>query len=257
MDLSDEQLLRYSRQIMLPQVGIEGQEAFANACVLVIGLGGLGSPVALYLAAAGIGHLRLADGDTVDVSNLQRQVLYDSEQCATPKTSATLQRLQALNPTIQVTPITAFLTEAALLEQVQQADIVVDCTDQLQTRLAINQACVQAQKPLVSAAAVRWEGQISVFDTRQANSPCYQCFYGDVQGEPQTCSETGVIGPLLGVMGSLQALEVLKLVAGVGESLRGKVLVFDALYMEWRRIQLQRRDTCGVCGAAGDADGDV
>ncbi len=245
--LSDEQLLRYSRQIMLPQLDVTAQARLLESRALIIGLGGLGSPVALYLAAAGVGHLVLADGDQVDCSNLQRQIIHSTAHLGVAKVKSAAERLSALNPEVQLSLVETMLTEDSLHEQVTQVDVVVDCTDQWQTRLMINRACVALQKPLVSAAAIRWEGQISVFDSRQPNSPCYACFYGNVSSIPQTCSENGVIGPLLGVMGSMQALETLKLLTGVGSNLIGRVMLFDALHLEWTSVQLAKRADCSVC----------
>lgn len=248
MDMTDEQLLRYSRQIMLPQIDIEGQERLLTSSVLVVGVGGLGSPVSMYLAASGVGKLILTDPDVVDLTNLQRQVVHATNTVGLLKVESAAQRLQQLNPDIEVVCLPKALDEAELLEQVQAVDVVVDCTDNLESRFAVNRACVQAVKPLVSAAAIRWEGQISVFHPGEAESPCYQCFYGDVAGVPQTCSENGVIGPLLGILGSMQALEALKLLTAQGEALVGRVLLFDSLNMEWTPIKLARRPNCVVCG---------
>ncbi len=249
-EISDQQLLRYSRQIMLPQIDIAGQEKLLGSTVLVVGVGGLGSPVSMYLAAAGVGKLILTDPDVVDLTNLQRQVVHATDTVAMLKVESAAQRLQQLNPDIEVVCLPKALDEAELLAQVQSADVVVDCTDNLESRFAVNRVCVKAVKPLVSAAAVRWEGQISVFHPGVAHSPCYQCFYGDVAGVPETCSENGVIGPLLGVLGSMQALETLKLLTGQGDALIGRVLLFDALHMEWTPLQLAQRQDCTICGSA-------
>lgn len=247
MDITDEQLLRYSRQIMLPQLEVDGQERLLNATVLIVGLGGLGSPVSMYLAASGVGKLILTDPDTVDLSNLQRQVIHSTDTVGQLKVDSAAQRLAQLNPDIEVVCLPKALSQGELMEQVQAVDIVVDCTDNLETRFFVNRICFDATKPLVSAAAIRWEGQISVFHPGVADSPCYQCFYGDVANVPQTCSENGVIGPLLGILGSMQALEVLKLITGTGESLIGRVLLFDSLGMEWTQIRLPKRESCVVC----------
>ncbi len=252
MDLSDQQLLRYSRQIMLPQVDVAGQERLLHATVLVIGVGGLGSPVALYLAASGVGRLILSDPDVVDLTNLQRQIAHATDTVGTLKVTSAAGRLQQINPEVVVESIPAVLEGDDLLAQVQRADVVVDCTDNLASRFAINRACVQAKKPLVSAAAIRWEGQISVYQPAHANSPCYQCFYGNVNNIPQTCSQNGVIGPLLGILGSMQAVETLKLLVGVGEPLMGRVLLLDALNMEWTEIRLPKRPDCLVCGQVAE-----
>ena len=248
MDMSDEQLLRYSRQIMLPQIDIEGQQRLLESKVLVIGLGGLGSPVSMYLAASGVGQLVLTDPDTVDLTNLQRQIVHSTDTVDALKVESAAQRLTQLNPETDILCLPKALNAEELYEQVTAADVVVDCTDNLASRFAVNRACVQAVKPLVSAAAIRWEGQISVFHPGEVESPCYQCFYGDVSSVPETCSDNGVIGPLLGVLGSMQALEVLKLLTGRGDALIGRVLLFDSLGMEWTPIKLAKRPNCSVCG---------
>lgn len=247
--MNDDQLLRYSRQIMLPQIDLEGQEKLNAARVLIIGVGGLGSPVSMYLATSGIGKLVLCDHDVVDLTNLQRQIVHDTPKVGQPKVDSAAETLRRLNPEITVETIPAKLDAAALLAQMQQVDVVVDCTDNLDTRLLINQVAVAARKPLVSAAAIRWEGQISVFQPWLGENPCYHCFYGKVGGIAQTCSENGVVGPLLGILGSMQALEVIKLVVGNGETLTGKVMLFDGQALEWVSFKLPRDPSCPVCGA--------
>jgi adenylyltransferase/sulfurtransferase len=249
MDMTDQQLLRYSRQIMLPQFDVEGQEKLLQSSVLIVGVGGLGSPVAMYLAAAGVGKLVLTDPDTVDLTNLQRQIVHSTDTVDIAKVESAAQRLAQINPGIAVSCIPEALNGDHLLDAVNSVDVVVDCTDNLESRFAVNRACVATGKPLVSAAAIRWEGQISVFHPGVENSPCYQCFYGDVAGLPETCSENGVIGPLLGVLGSMQALETIKLLTGRGEALVGRVLLFDSLNMEWTPIRLAKRAGCQVCGS--------
>ncbi|CAG0908288.1 unnamed protein product [Cyprideis torosa] len=234
---------------MLPQFDIEGQEKLLQASVLIVGVGGLGSPVSMYLAAAGVGKLVLTDPDTVDLTNLQRQIVHSTETVGVPKVESAAQRLAQINPDIEIKCIPEALADDALLAAAKAVDVVVDCTDNLETRFAVNRACVAAKKPLVSAAAIRWEGQISVFHPGVEDSPCYQCFYGDVAGLPETCSENGVIGPLLGVLGSMQALETIKLLTGMGEPLVGRVLLFDSLNMEWTPIRLAKRPGCKVCGS--------
>ncbi len=246
--MNDDQLLRYSRQIMLPQIDLEGQEKLNAARVLIIGVGGLGSPVSMYLATSGIGKLVLCDHDVVDLTNLQRQIVHDTPKVGLPKVDSAAETLRRLNPEITVETIPAKLDEAALLAQMQQVDVVVDCTDNLDTRLLINQVAVTARKPLVSAAAIRWEGQISVFQPWLGENPCYHCFYGKVGDIAQTCSENGVVGPLLGILGSMQALEVVKLVVGSGATLTGKVMLFDGQAMEWMNFKLPRDPNCPVCG---------
>ena len=246
MDLTDEQLLRYSRQILLPQFGIEGQERLSQSTVLIFGLGGLGSPASLYLAASGVGKLILIDPDVVELSNLQRQIVHGQTSIGLPKVVSAQQRLQQLNPNIQIEIQQQVLVGETLLAQVRLADVVLDCTDNLATRLAINAACVQANKSLVSAAAIRFEGQIGVFHT-DTHSPCYQCFSGKFAELPQTCSTNGVLGPVLGVLGSMQALEAIKLLTHIGKLLSGRMLFFDALSMEWTTIRVPKRDDCPVC----------
>lgn len=245
--MQDEQLLRYSRQIMLPQIDLEGQTKLNAACVLILGLGGLGSPVSMYLAASGVGKLVLCDPDVVDLTNLQRQIVHDTPKVGMAKVDSAAETLQRLNPETVVETIPAKLDETALRQRMQQADVIVDCTDNLEARLLINRVAVLARKPLVSAAAIRWEGQISVFQPYLGDNPCYQCFYGKVGGIAQTCSENGVVGPLLGILGSMQALETLKLLVGTGETLTGRVLLFDGQRMEWMALKLPRDPNCPVC----------
>jgi len=245
--MDDTQLLRYSRQILLPQINIEGQERLLKAKVLIIGLGGLGSPVAMYLAAAGVGQLRLCDFDRVDLSNLQRQIIHHYDAIGKPKVESAGERLLALNPQIEVIPIYQQLEENALLAQVEQVDVVVDCSDNLATRLAINQACVQEKKPLVSGAAIRMEGQITVFINQLVTSPCYRCLYPMAQLPQESCTQTGILAPLVGIIGSMQAIETMKLIMGVGESLSGRLLLLDALTMEWCSMKLTKNPHCPTC----------
>ena len=220
--LSDDELLRYSRQILLRQVDIDGQLKIRAGRVLVVGLGGLGSPVALYLAAAGVGELHLADFDTVDLTNLQRQVIHDTASVGQAKVDSAMARLAAINPHVRLLPLRQALDADTLSAAVAAVDVVVDCCDNFTTRAAVNAACVAAGRPLVSGAAIRLEGQLSVFDPRNAASPCYHCLYGAGSEDELTCSEAGVLGPLVGLVGSLQALETLKLLAGFGEPLVGR-----------------------------------
>ncbi len=247
--MDDAELLRYSRQIMLPQIDIIGQGKLNAARVLIIGVGGLGSPVAMYLATSGVGTLVLCDPDVVDLTNLQRQIIHDTPKIGQRKVDSAAETLRRLNPAISLETLPYQLDEVELLSQMQQADVVVDCTDNLASRLLINRVAVAARKPLVSAAAIRWEGQISVFQPYRGENPCYHCFYGKVGGIAQTCSENGVVGPLLGILGSMQALEVVKLVVGTGETLTGKVMLFDGQALEWMRFTLPRDPACPVCGA--------
>lgn len=246
--LSDEELLRYSRQILLPQIDVDGQLRLKQGRVLIVGLGGLGSPVALYLAAAGVGELHLADFDSVDLTNLQRQVIHDSASVGVLKVESAVSRLAALNPGVRLVPITRALDEDSLAAAVAQVDVVLDCTDNFGTREAVNAACMAAGKPLVSGAAIRLDGQLSVFDPRRDNSPCYHCLYGHGSEAELTCSEAGVVGPLVGLVGSLQALEALKLLAGFGESMVGRLLLVDALGTRFRELRVKRDPACSVCG---------
>lgn len=247
--LSDDELLRYSRQILLAQVDIEGQLRLKNSRVLLIGLGGLGSPAALYLAAAGVGELHLADFDEVDLSNLQRQVLHDSASVGMSKVNSALARLHAINPDVVLYAHRHALEGEALTAAVAAVDVVLDCSDNFATREAVNAACVATLKPLVSGAAIRLEGQLSVFDPRSAASPCYHCLYGHGSEAELSCSEAGVLGPLVGMVGSLQALEALKLLAGFGEPLVGRLLLIDASSSRMRELRVKRDPACAVCAS--------
>ncbi|MBA1187374.1 molybdopterin-synthase adenylyltransferase MoeB [Stutzerimonas nitrititolerans] len=246
--LSDDELLRYSRQILLKQIDIDGQLKLKQSRVLIVGLGGLGSPVALYLAAAGIGELHLADFDTVDATNLHRQILHDTASVGRTKVDSAIERIEALNPLVKVVPLRTALDADSLGPAVAAVDLVLDCTDNFAIREAVNGACVAAGKPLVSGAAIRLEGQLSVFDPRVASSPCYHCLYGHGSEAELTCSEAGVAGPLVGLVGSLQALEALKLLAGFGEPLVGRLLLIDALSSRFRELKVKRDPACAVCG---------
>lgn len=247
--LSDGELLRYSRQILLAQVDIAGQLRLKDAKVLIVGLGGLGSPVALYLAAAGVGELHLADFDQVDLSNLQRQVLHDESRIGQGKVDSALQRLATLNPEVRLVPWREALDADSLAARVAAVDLVLDCSDNFTTRAAVNAACVAQGRPLVSGAAIRLEGQLSVFDPRRADSPCYHCLYGEGSEAELSCSEAGVLGPVVGLVGSLQALEALKLLAGFGEPLVGRLLLVDAAGSRFRELRVKRDPGCPVCGA--------
>ncbi len=248
--MNDDQLLRYSRQIMLPSIDIEGQQALLDSRVLVIGMGGLGSPVGLYLAAAGVGHLVISDFDDVDLSNLQRQVAHTSDNIGLAKVESAKQSFHAINPLIKITALNKKLEDAELLEQVKQADIVIDCCDNFETRFAINDACVAAKTPLVSGAAIRFEGQISVFDSRDKTCPCYNCLYPRDGAVAQSCSDNGVIAPITGIIGSMQALEAIKVLTGAGKSLQGRVLLLDGLSMDWQSMTLPRNPNCPTCSNA-------
>lgn len=248
--LSDNELLRYSRQILLPQIDVDGQLRLKDSRVLIVGLGGLGAPVALYLAAAGVGELHLADFDTVDLTNLQRQIIHDSDSVGMGKVDSAIARLTAINPDVKLVAHRQALDADSLDAAVAAVDLVLDCCDNFGTREAVNAACVAAKKPLVSGAAIRLEGQLSVFDPRREESPCYHCLYGHGSEAELTCSEAGVVGPLVGLVGSLQALEALKLLAGFGEPLVGRLLLIDALGSRFRELRVKRDPQCAVCGAA-------
>ena len=247
--LTDEELLRYSRQILLQQVDVDGQLKLKNSRVLIVGLGGLGSPVALYLAAAGVGELHVADFDTVDLTNLQSQIVHDTCSVGQSKVDSALRRLGAINPEIKLVAHRSALDTDSLADAVAAVDLVLDCCDNFGTREAVNKACVAARKPLVSGAAIRLEGQLSVFDSRQPTSPCYHCLYGRGSDEDLTCSEAGVLGPLVGLVGSLQALEALKILAGFGEPLVGRLLLVDAMTTRFRELRVKRDPACRVCGS--------
>ena len=247
--LTDQELLRYSRQILLQPVDIDGQLRLKQSRALIVGLGGLGAPVALYLAAAGVGELHLADFDTVDLTNLQRQIIHDTDSVGQTKVESAMGRLKAINPEVTLVAHRAALDGDSLAAAVNAVDLVLDCSDNFSTREAVNVACVAAAKPLISGAAIRLEGQLSVFDSRRADSPCYHCLYGHGSVSVLTCSEAGVVGPLVGVVGSLQALEALKLLAGFGEPLVGRLLLIDALTTRFRELRVKRDPGCSVCGA--------
>jgi adenylyltransferase/sulfurtransferase len=247
--MDDSQLLRYNRHIMLPQISIEGQQRLLDAHVLIIGLGGLGSPAAMYLASAGVGTITLVDDDSVEITNLQRQIVHRTANIGTAKVDSARDNLLALNPLILINCIHQRLKTHELEQAVSNADIVIDATDNFESRYAINAACVKQQSPLVSGAAIRFEGQLAVFDLRQPDSPCYHCLYpysDDI--EEETCSENGILAPVVGIIGSMQALEAIKLICGVGETSTGRLLLFDALALEWRTMNFKHDPHCPVCG---------
>lgn len=245
--LSDEQLLRYSRQILLPAIDIAGQEKLAQARLLVIGCGGLGSPAALYLAGAGVGHLTLMDDDLLEISNLHRQVAYRDSDVGAPKAQALAEQLRALNADVSVHPVVARAQPDDLLERVAGADLVLDCSDNFATRSAVNAACVRARKPLVSGAAIRFEGQLAVFDLRHEGAACYQCLYGDGSEPDLLCSEAGVVGPVVGIIGAAQALQAIKLICGLDVDAR--LHLFDGATFQWRSLGIKPDPACPVCGA--------
>ncbi|TAK48055.1 MAG: molybdopterin-synthase adenylyltransferase MoeB [Betaproteobacteria bacterium] len=248
--MNDEQLLRYSRHILLPEIGVEGQERLRAARALVIGAGGLGCPAALYLAAAGIGRLTLADGDQVDLTNLQRQILYRTASVGAPKVEAARATLGAMNPEVEVIALKTRVAPEAMAKLVGEADVVLDCSDNFATRHALNRACVALRKPLVSAAAIRFDAQVTVFDLRKPDAPCYACLFPE-EGEVEEvqCAVMGVFAPLTGIAGALQAMEAIKLIAGVGESLGGRLLLLDAKNAEWRTVKVAKDPACGVCAS--------
>jgi molybdopterin/thiamine biosynthesis adenylyltransferase len=246
--MNDEQLLRYSRHILLPEIGIEGQEKLISSHALIIGAGGLGSPAALYLAASGVGTLTLCDNDTVDLTNLQRQILHRTTSVGMNKVDSARTTLAEINPEVRVNSLKEKVEFERLLELVANADVVLDCSDNFATRYALNRACVQLKKPLVSGAAIRFGGQVTVFDFRQESSPCYHCLYPEnSENEDTRCAEMGVFAPLVGIIGSLQAAEALKLLLEVGTTLNGKLLLIDALHSGLRTIKLSRDANCPVC----------
>jgi adenylyltransferase/sulfurtransferase len=246
--MKDEQLLRYSRQIMLPQLDVAGQQKLIDATVLIVGMGGLGCPAAMYLAAAGVGHLIIADDDVVELTNLQRQVAHSQSMIGEPKVISAQQALLGLNPDLKITALQKRLEGTELSEAVGQADLVVDACDNFTTRFAINCACIEHGKPLVSGAAIRMEGQVTVFDSRNPASPCYQCLYSQGDDDDASCSENGVMAPLVGIIGAVQAMEAIKLLTGIGESLIGRLLLLDASTLQWREMRLPRDSDCAACG---------
>ena len=251
--MNDEQLLRYSRHILLDEIGIEGQEKLLASHALIIGAGGLGSPVALYLASAGVGKITLVDHDDVDLTNLQRQILHTSSRVGQPKALSGKTTLHEINPGIEVIALCERADAARLAELVASADVVLDCTDNFSTRHAINLACVNARVPLVSGAAIRMDGQIAVFDPRTTESPCYACLFPpDQQFEEVQCSTMGVFAPLVGIIGTMQAAEALKLLMGIGTTLSGRLLLLDAREMEWTSIKTARNPGCAACGDRAD-----
>lgn len=247
--MNDDQLLRYSRHILLPEIGVEGQSRLLAAHALVVGAGGLGSPVALYLASAGVGTITLADADTVDLTNLQRQIMHTMASIGRPKAASGAEAMARLNPEVRAIALVRRLEGGALDAAVAAADIVLDCSDNFATRHAVNRACAQHRRPLVSGAAVRFDGQVSVFDLRRDDAPCYACLFPeDAETEEMRCAVMGVFAPLVGIVGATQAAEALKLLAGAGEPLVGRLLVLDALSMTWRAIRFAREPACRVCG---------
>jgi molybdopterin/thiamine biosynthesis adenylyltransferase len=248
--MNDNQLLRYSRHILLDEIGIEGQARLLDAHALVIGAGGLGSPAALYLASSGVGRITLVDDDEVDLTNLQRQVMHTTARVGQPKVESGKQALHAINPEVEVVALRERAGPGRLLELARTASVVLDCSDNFATRHAVNRACVAAGVPLVAGAVIRFDGQVSVFDPRRPDSPCYACLFPeDGKFEDVACSTMGVFAPLVGVIGALQAAEALKLLAGTGASLAGRLLLLDGAGMEWTSIGVARNHACPVCSS--------
>ena len=247
--MNDNQLLRYSRHILLSQIGYEGQEKLTKSHVLIVGAGGLGAPAALYCAASGVGKLTICDFDNVDLTNLQRQIIHSTQSVGMNKAVSAQLAIDAINPEVTVQTIQRKSTETEFLALAKSADVVMDCSDNFATRYMLNRMCLALKKPLVSGAAVKFEGQITVFDFRHEDSPCYHCLFPDA-GEDQNmrCAENGVFSPLVGMIGTTQAAEALKLLMNIGESLQGRLLLLDALSMEWRTIKLKKDASCSVCG---------
>ena len=256
--MNDEQLLRYSRHILLDEIGIEGQEKLLASHVLIIGAGGLGSPVALYLGAAGVGRITLVDHDRVDATNLQRQIAHTLDRIGEFKADSVVKAVAALNPDVKVIPVTELANDSLLDRLVGEVDLVLDCTDNFATRHAINRACVKHAKPLVSGAAIRFDGQVTVYDPRSAASPCYACIFpeSDVLEETR-CAAMGVFAPLVGIVGTVQAAEALKLLCGIGQALTGRLLMLDGRNMEWHAMKLMRNQACSVCAGTTPASSSV
>ncbi len=244
--MNDQDLLRYSRQIMLPQIGVEGQQRLLNSTFLLVGMGGLGSPSALYLAAAGVGHLIIADFDKVEISNLQRQVIHHTDDIGKFKIDSAKEKMLSINPNIKVTTVENLGND--LDKWVEKSDVVLDGTDNFETRFKINQSCVKQKTPLVSAAVIRFEGQLSTFKGYESDQPCYQCLYSKEGNNDENCTENGILAPVAGVMGSLQALQALKVVLNLGEQLAGKLMIIDALDLNIRSVKINKDNTCSVCG---------
>jgi molybdopterin-synthase adenylyltransferase len=249
--MNDNQLLRYSRHILLPQIAYEGQEALTQSHALIVGAGGLGAPSALYMAAGGVGTLTVCDFDVVDLTNLQRQIIHTTQSVGINKAVSAKQTLQGINPDVLVNTVEEKSTEVAMSKLVKEADVVLDCSDNFATRYALNRLCFEHQKPLVSGAAIGFEGQVTVYDFRHPQSPCYHCLFPDDGSETDMrCSENGVFSPLVGMIGTTQAAEAMKLLMNIGNSLQGRLMLLDALSMEWRTIKLSKDPACKVCAGA-------
>lgn len=247
IDFNDDQLLRYSRQIMLPQFGIEAQQTLLSCHAVIVGIGGLGSPAALYLAAAGIGKLTLVDDDKVEISNLQRQIIHTTKTIGQDKVASAKAQLNAMNADVNIHTINKKLNKIELKNLFNDADCVLDATDNFESRFLINKVCVQTKTPLISAAAIGFEGQLSVFDSRNNNNPCYACLYPEGGDENTNCSENGILAPVVGIMGCMQALESIKVLCNIGEPLIGQLQLFDAMTMQWRTLKFKKDENCTVC----------
>ncbi len=249
--MDDSQLLRYSRHILLPQIDVRGQEKLTQSCILIVGAGGLGSPAALYLAASGIGKIVICDNDTVDLTNLQRQIIHNTDAIGEPKTTSARRTLHHINPEVEIMTLQEQVTEEMLVHLLYSADAVVDASDNFATRHAINQACIIQKKPLISGAVVRFDGQVSVFDLRYADNPCYHCLF-PLSGEDNdpNCAVMGVFAPLAGIIGCTQAAETIKVLLGIGETLNGRLLLLDGLTMKWRTINLKKDPACEACSSS-------
>jgi molybdopterin-synthase adenylyltransferase len=246
--MNDEQLLRYSRHLLLDEIGIDGQERLLASHALIVGAGGLGSPVALYLASAGVGTITIADDDVVDLTNLQRQIAHDTTTLGLKKVDSAAKRMHAINPEVNVVALSERLLGDALDAAVAKADLVLDCSDRFATRHAVNRACVKHKKPLVSGAAIRFDGQVSVYDTRDERSPCYACLFDESNDfEEERCATMGVFAPLVGIVGSIQAAEAIKVLAQTGAPLVGRMLTIDTRYGEFNTVNFARNAQCAVC----------
>lgn len=252
-ELTDDDLMRYSRQLLMPGFDVAGQQALGASRVLVVGAGGLGCPVVLYLAAAGVGAIHVVDDDVVELANLQRQIAFTQGDIGRPKAQALAERAQAINPSVQVGHEQLRLDDELLRDRVKGVDLVLDATDNFSIRFATNRVCVELSVPLVSGAAIRAEGQVAVFDPRVPDAPCYQCLYSDVGEESLSCSEAGVLGPLVGMIGATQAMEAVKVLAGVGRPLIGRLLLLDAWTMQWREMTVPRDPACPVCSDSSNS----
>jgi molybdopterin-synthase adenylyltransferase len=251
--MNDDQLLRYSRHILLPELGIEGQERLLASRALLIGAGGLGSPAALYLASAGVGRITICDGDAVDLTNLQRQIVHRTESIGQRKVESARATLRSINPEVEIVTVPERVSESRIAELAAEVDVVLDGSDNFETRHAVNRACVRHRKPLVSGAAVRFDGQVAVFDMRQPEAPCYACLFPEGSDQEEVrCAVMGVFAPITGIVGTIQAAEALKLLAGTGEALTGRLLLVDALTMQLRTIKFRKDGACAVCGPHRD-----